>query len=208
MYARLQSTTGPLPPTDDPVGARQQVVSTISGHPGYSGVYLMEQIGVRRYTMLTLWQTRENAEQATERTRQQLGPRPFVLDVDEIYEVDDDWAGSAAGQTPTAGVIVHLPAPLSEAQLVAGRYGARQRIRPALDDVAGLVRMLALWDAATRKIVIVNLATSVESLESGSEAINSTDLLPGEDPALLTSPERIDAYRVVDSSAAVVAAAP
>ena len=68
--------------------------------------------------------------------------------------------------------------------------------------------MLALWDAATRKIVIVNLATSVESLESGSEAINSTDLLPGEDPALLASPERIDAYRVVDSSAAVVATAP
>jgi len=36
-------------------------------------------------------------------------------------------------------------------------------------------------------------------LEDVGTAVNSTALLPGEDPALLTGPDRVDIHRVVRS---------
>lgn len=51
-------------------------------------------------------------------------------------------------------------------------------------------------------IVVVELATSTEALERMADAVFSTSLLPGEDPALLTGPDRVELYRLEDQSLA------
>jgi hypothetical protein len=45
--------------------------------------------------------------------------------------------------------------------------------------------------------VVAWLATSLEALEAGGVAVNSTALLPDEDPALLTGPDRFVVHRVL-----------
>jgi hypothetical protein len=61
------------------------------------------------------------------------------------------------------------------------------------------VHSLVLWHAERRTMIVVVLAVSVESIEDGQRLIMATELLPGEDPALLVGPERVDLYRVVDA---------
>jgi hypothetical protein len=51
-------------------------------------------------------------------------------------------------------------------------------------------------------IVVVELATSTEALERMADAVFSTSLLPGEYPALLTGPDRVELYRLEDQSLA------
>ena len=44
--------------------------------------------------------------------------------------------------------------------------------------------------------VIITLATSVETLDAAERAAMSTELMPGEDPALLPGPDRIEIHHV------------
>ena len=44
--------------------------------------------------------------------------------------------------------------------------------------------------------VIVTLATSVETLDAAQRAVMATELTPGEDPALLPGPDRVEIHRV------------
>jgi hypothetical protein len=46
---------------------------------------------------------------------------------------------------------------------------------------------------------VVHLAESVEALEAAARAVNASALLPDEDPALLTGPDRSEVYRVADT---------
>ena len=39
----------------------------------------------------------------------------------------------------------------------------------------------------------------MDALKRGFELISSTELLPGEDPALLPGPDRVEVYEVVDA---------
>src|SRR5689334_5832435 len=84
MFARLQCTGGPLPQLDDAEAMQRKVVEVISGHPGFAGLYLMDQLGSGRRVMLTLWRSRDEATAASARTRAELGPRPFELEVDDL----------------------------------------------------------------------------------------------------------------------------
>jgi hypothetical protein len=54
-------------------------------------------------------------------------------------------------------------------------------------------------------MVVVNLCTSFDALAATEKAVSSTTLLPGEDPALLTGPDRVDMHRVVAHTAASAA---
>jgi hypothetical protein len=51
--------------------------------------------------------------------------------------------------------------------------------------------------------VIISIVNSEEALRRGQQLIMSTDLLPGEDPALLPGPDRIEIYEVVHQLTAV-----
>jgi hypothetical protein len=199
MYGRLQVVRD-LSRMPDQASPPPQLLEVIAGHPGFAGTSVMEQVGVGWGTMLTLWRSREDAEQAAERTAAALGPRPFPLHADDIYEVDDDWPGRSATEQPRAASIVYFDGPLSPAHVAAARRANRERLQPALRDLPGHVQMLTLWDPEHRKAVGICLATSVEALEAGGKAIGSTELLPGEEPALLTGPDRVEIHRVLHHS--------
>jgi len=205
MYARLQSTGGPLPVIEDVEAMQRKVVGVISAHPGFAGLYLFDQIGIGRRIILTLWHTRDEAVGASARTRTELGPRPFELEVDEIYEVIDDWPGPAAAEPAGAASFMQFETPMSQARFDAGQRAAKERIQPAVATVPGAIRALTLWDAERRALVVFAFATSMGALDAAGRAANSTELLPGEDPALLTGPTRFDVCTVVASEPAPAA---
>lgn len=178
---------------------RARMVEMISGHPGFAGLYLLEQLGTGWPAMVTLWRTREDAVLAAERSEAARGPRPVTLHSDDVYEVEEDWPGLAAGERPEAATVVYFDGPLSPARVVAARRGGRERILPAIRDLPGRVRTLVLWDPDEAKSAVVTLATSMSELEAIGQAVQATDLLPGEDPALLTGPDRVEICRVVAS---------
>jgi hypothetical protein len=198
MYARLQ-TSHAAPPLSDP--ARAQFVETVAGHPGFAGLYLLTEDGGQG-ALLTLWHTEEDAHRASERTAAQLGPRPVTLDSDAVYEVEDDWVGTAAGDVPVAAMSVHLDGPLSEEHLAAARFGGRERLAPAMAPLPGIVRVLALWQPQSRSIVVFTLATSRAALEESQRVVMATELLPGEDPELLPGADRTATYRVAELATA------
>ncbi len=43
---------------------------------------------------------------------------------------------------------------------------------------------------------MLTLATSTEALDAVADAVFSTTLLPGEDPALLSAADRVEVYRL------------
>jgi hypothetical protein len=206
MYARLQCTGGPPPEIANEAAMQQKVVGVISGHPGFAGLYMLDQIGLGRRVLLTLWETRAEAVGASARTRGELGPRPFELEVDEIYEVIDDWAGPAADEPAAVVSLMQFETPMSQARFDAGQRGAKERIQPTVAKVPGAGRIVTLWDAERRALVVFAFATSMDALDASGRTANSTELLPGEDPALLTGPTRYDVCTVVASEPAPAAA--
>jgi hypothetical protein len=140
--------------------------------PG-TDAYLLEQLGHGKTTILTIGADVTGAE------------------------VVDDWVGSAAGADPKAATIVYLDGPLSPVAYAAAEHGGRDRILPALRQVPGVIRLVTLWDPTARSIASIVLADSIETLEEAARVVNSTTLLPDEDPALLPGPDRADMHRVV-----------
>lgn len=197
MFARLQ-TMATRPPDESLVPV---IADMISGHPGFAGLAMVggdDGSG----GMISLWQTREDAEQASERSTAIRGPRPFELTRDEIYEVDADEAGIAAGETPAVAFLGEFDGPLSQARVDAARRAGTERIGPVLKTVPGLVRMLVLWHPTERRMAVLHLATSEVALGGVTDAVMSTKLLPGEDPALLPGPDRVTLLQVAAYRAA------
>ena len=188
MFARLQATA--TRPTND-----YPIADMIASHPGFAGLVMLagEDGGT---SMISLWLTREDAELASERSAAVRGPRPIELTRDEIFEVDADEAGTAAGEEPTVAFLGEFDGPLSPARVEAARFAGTERVGPALRDVAGLVRLLVFWHPTERRMAVLHLATSMQALQIVGETVMSTKLLPGEDPDLLPGPDRISMLRV------------
>jgi hypothetical protein len=195
MFARLQ-TVAARPQTDDRDQLVQQVADMISAHPGFAGLAMLQN-AEGAGTMLTLWHTREDAELASERSQASRGPRPFTLLSDDIYEVDDDVTGAASTQHAEAAFVGYFDGPLSPARIAAARRGGRDRIQPVLQQVPTLVRSLVLWHPTDSKMAVVHLVTSVNGLQDVATAVTSTELLPDEDPSLLTGPDRVHTHQVL-----------
>jgi hypothetical protein len=161
MYARLAA--GAATPLEK-----------LATEPGFYTGYLLEQVGIGRPVLLSLW------------------------DDEGDFEVIDDWAGKAAGAAPVAAKVLYFDGPVSPVAFDAGQRAARDRLQPALAAVPGLIRQITLWQPADRSIVVVSLGESMAALEAAGRAVNATELLPDEDPALLPGPDRGEAYRVLE----------
>ncbi|MFB4316906.1 hypothetical protein [Actinomadura sp. 21ATH] len=194
LYARLQ-TVGGMPA---PAGAVRRLVEIVAGHPGFAGLCLMEAVEeTAAGALLTLWRTAEDARLAVDRTEAARGgPRPVTLHSDRIYEVESAEEGPDAELPPGAAVLLFFDGPHDDAWLESARFAQRERIGPALRTVSGLVRGISLYDPEERSSAVVSLGTSLEALARAEKAVNSTELLPGEDPALLTGPDRAVVHRV------------
>ena len=74
-------------------------------------------------------------------------------------------------------------------------WPAWQRIWPAIHGLSGLVGVYVLRGGDLSSVV-VTLATSVETLDAAQRAVMATELMPGEDPALLPGPDRVEIHRI------------
>ncbi len=92
--------------------------------------------------------------------------------------------------------VVEFSGPRSEEWVAAEQRAAEDRLGPATDGIDGIVSVLRLRAADHASLVIV-LAESTDAFDAASQAIMLTELLPGEDPALLGGPDRISLYRLV-----------
>jgi hypothetical protein len=96
--------------------------------------------------------------------------------------------------------IVYFDGPRSPEFIAAFERAGRERIMPALsaDDEAraGHRGTFILGRPDGTQIVVV-LADSAATLDRGEAVLTATSLLPGEDPALLTGPDRVERYDVV-----------
>ncbi|MGK5170183.1 hypothetical protein [Geodermatophilus sp. CPCC 205761] len=112
------------------------------------------------------------------------------------YRVIDRIDGPAAGRTPLFAEVTWLDVRGDPAVARAAERGGRERIGPAIRDVDGLVGVLVLRSDDDR-IVVVGTATGRETHDEVHARLARTELLPGEDPALLPEPERTEIGRVL-----------
>ena len=93
--------------------------------------------------------------------------------------------------------LTYFDGPRSPEQLAAHDFAARERIVPVISELDHSYRVYVLRrdDGAQ---VVVSIADTEQALLDAQKAIMSTELLPGEDPALLPGPDRIDLYPVIN----------
>jgi hypothetical protein len=118
---------------------------------------------------------------------------------DEVWEVFAHHLGRSVGTTPTAAQLVHFDGPRDAATVAASRRAGSERIWPAVRDLDGLVDVLVLERPDGAELVL-SFATSAEHFARAGERIMSTVLLPDEDPALLSEPDRLEVLHVVPTS--------
>lgn len=118
----------------------------------------------------------------------------------EWYEIEDDRPCADRDARPAVAGVIRFDGPMSEPLHAAALRAGLERIGPCLAAQPGIVRTLALWQPELRRMLAVTLAVSVEALEAAQHAVMSTELLPGEDPALLPGPDSVDLYRVMSGA--------
>jgi hypothetical protein len=111
------------------------------------------------------------------------------------YHVIETWAGRGTGPA-TYMQVVEFSGPRTEEWIAAEQRAATDRLGPATDGIPGIVSVTRLRAADNAYLVVV-LAESMDAFDLASQAIMSTELLPGEDPAFLGGPDRISFYRLV-----------
>jgi hypothetical protein len=197
LYARLQ-TVDVIQDPDAAEAAERRLIEIVSGHPGFAGLCLMEDAeDAVAGALLTLWRTEEDARLASERTGEvHSGPRPVTVHSDRIYQVEGEFDGPDATGTPRAVVLIYFDGPRDDLWLSSARFAHEKRIVPVVGQVPGVVGGFALWDPVKRDNVVVTMTMSLEAMARVSKAVNATELLPGEDAALLTGPDRAVVHHV------------
>lgn len=96
--------------------------------------------------------------------------------------------------------IAYFDGPRSPEAVAASERAGRDRVIPAVsadpEIRAGHRGTFVLRQPDGAQLVLV-LADSAATLDRGDAVISATPMLPGEDPALLTGPDRIERYEVV-----------
>lgn len=108
----------------------------------------------------------------------------------------DRFDGVAAGRTPLFAQVTWVNGSGDPDVARAAERGGRDRIHPAIRDVEGLVGVL-VFRSADDRILVVGLATGLETLTEVQQRIVGTPLLPGEDRALLPGADRLEVGRVL-----------
>ena len=106
--------------------------------------------------------------------------------------------------------LTYFDGPRSQELITAAERANRERIQPAIlampdlrDDLVALYQ-LRRPDGGEITVVIVE---HENTLDKAREVIMGTELLPGEDPALLPGPDRSERYQVVHTLSASATAA-
>ena len=161
----------------------------VAGQPGLLSCLTLRQLGGPATVRLTLWATEASAGGCS-------GPDAGLAPpAAEIYQVTHTEEGLAASRVPAYARLVCFDGPRAPEQAEAEDLAGRQRIWPAIRGLSELTGVYVLR-GSDLSTVIVTLATSVETLDAAQRAVMATELTPGEDPALLPGPDRVEIHRV------------
>ncbi len=194
MYAHLEKATSQRGPAEEGPGPR------VASQPGLLGSVTFRQLAGSAAACLTLWETEAGAA-AYRGQRAGLSALPG-----EVYEVVAAEDGPASAQVPAWARVMYFDGPRAPEQAAAADLAGRLRIWPAISGLSGLVGAYVLH-GHDLGAVIITLATSVETLDAAERAAMSTELMPGEDPALLPGPDRIEIHHVTGYHLATATAA-
>jgi hypothetical protein len=183
MYAHLEKATGRRGHSENGPDPR------VDAQPGLLGSVTFRQLAGAAGVCLTLWETEASATAYLGR-RAGLAALPG-----EVYEVTAAGDGPSSAQAPAWARLMYFDGPRAPEQAAAADRAGRQRIWPAISGLSGLVGAYVL-QSRDLGAVIITLTTSVETLDAAERAAMSTELMPGEDPALLPGPDRIEIYHV------------
>jgi hypothetical protein len=92
--------------------------------------------------------------------------------------------------------LTYFDGPRTPEQLAAADFAGQERVLPALSKLGHPFRAYRLRRDDGSEIVMW-IADSKQALLDAQKAIMSTELLPGEDPALLPGADRIELYPVI-----------
>lgn len=190
MYASVHSFHRSLPHETE--GWAPALASALHGGQQPVATCTLAQLAGLSGAVVTLWPDREQAESAAGRRV----PGPVTWLDSGCYEVIAMQDGVAAGTPPSYAQLTWFDGPRSQAQVAADDRAGRERIWPAVRAVDGSVGAWILR-ADGLGMLVLGLASSVGTLEEVQRAIMTSELLPGEDPALLTGPDRQDIHRVL-----------
>ena len=157
--------------------------------PGLRACVAFRQLAGQAGVCLTLWDTEADADRFASQQAE------LAALAGQVYEVTDIGEGRAASQAPAYARLMYFDGPRAPEQATAEELAGRQRIWPAIRDLSGLVGTYVLRGPDLGSVVIT-LATSLEALDATARAVMSTELMPGEDPALLPGPDRIEIHHV------------
>jgi hypothetical protein len=93
--------------------------------------------------------------------------------------------------------LTYFDGPRSPEQLAAADFAGRERIISAVSSLGQPIRVYRLCREDGSQVVIA-IADSEQVLRDAQKAIMATELLPGEEPALLPGPDRVELYPVLD----------
>lgn len=91
--------------------------------------------------------------------------------------------------------LTYFDSPRSAAEVAAADFAGRERIEPSVAHLPGVLATYVLRRDDGSGLV-VTLADSEATLIRAGKVVMSTELLPGEDPALLRGPDRIEILAV------------
>lgn len=193
MFARIQTMRlSDVPGSPD--SAPREFCDVLRMHPAYAGAYFLTDIVAATRALVTLWRTRTDAEQASERTRERSGERPFPLHSDRILEVVDDRPGPAVHARPGAAGIAEYDGPMSDERRAATEEATAGWVAQAWATVPGAVRLVTMWDPEVRATRVLNVATSSDAAEETGRAIMAAGAAA--DPDRATAPDRVALHRV------------
>ena len=183
MHATVHQFRVPLGPLDaDPA-------ADLAGDA--LGTCTLTQVGGLAGAVVAFWPDAATAGEAA--ARRPAGTRWLDTGVYRVAEVHPGDPAAAFAQ------VTWFDGPRGADQSAAELRAGRERIEPAVRDLDGVGTTYVLI-AEDRALVVVSLATSIETIEAMQAAIMRTDLLPDEDPALLPGPDRVDLHRVLHAT--------
>jgi hypothetical protein len=169
----------------------RSLLPSLVGDGNPAGTCVLGRLDGLDGAVFALWDDESQAAAAASRT----GDGARVLDA-SVYSVVEMQPGADRTEAPRFAQLVWLNGNGDASRADSAIRAGRERIAPALRDVEGVVGTYVLR-ARDSRMVVVTLVTSVETPEIMRQVILSTDLLPWEDPAQLTDPDRIDIDRVL-----------
>ncbi len=96
--------------------------------------------------------------------------------------------------------LTYFDGPRTDEQVAATRRAGLERIEPAIkadDELSDQLVATYVLAAPDGGEVVINIVKTEAALRRAQQVVMSTELLPGEDAALLPGPDRVEVYGVV-----------